>query len=85
MRPSKQRRAGEHGKGFAVVADEVRKLAEQVQFSVTDIATIVQRIQGETGNVTSALQTGYEEVKEEQHSSMKQMKHLKKFLMLLGI
>ena len=56
-------RAGEHGKGFAVVADEVRKLAEQVQFSVTDIATIVQRIQGETGNVTSALQTGYEEVK----------------------
>ncbi|WP_342441644.1 methyl-accepting chemotaxis protein [Lysinibacillus sp. FSL K6-0057] len=56
-------RAGEHGKGFAVVADEVRKLAEQVQFSVTDIATIVHRIQGETGNVTSALQTGYEEVK----------------------
>lgn len=56
-------RAGEHGKGFAVVADEVRKLAEQVQFSVTDIATIVQRIQGETGNVTSALQTGYEEVR----------------------
>lgn len=56
-------RAGEHGKGFAVVADEVRKLAEQVQFSVTDISTIVHRIQGETGNVTSALQSGYEEVK----------------------
>jgi len=56
-------RAGEHGKGFAVVADEVRKLAEQVQFSVTDISTIVSRIQGETGNVTSALQSGYEEVK----------------------
>jgi len=56
-------RAGQHGKGFAVVADEVRKLAEQVQFSVTDISTIVNRIQGETGTVTTALQTGYEEVK----------------------
>ncbi|MFJ7841377.1 methyl-accepting chemotaxis protein [Lysinibacillus sphaericus] len=56
-------RAGEHGKGFAVVADEVRKLAEQVQFSVTDISTIVHRIQSETGNVTNSLQSGYEEVK----------------------
>ncbi|MEK4230768.1 methyl-accepting chemotaxis protein [Solibacillus sp. FSL H8-0538] len=56
-------RAGEHGKGFAVVADEVRKLAEQVQFSVTDISTIVGRIQRDTSNVTSSLQSGYEEVK----------------------
>ncbi|MFJ7951705.1 methyl-accepting chemotaxis protein [Lysinibacillus sp. NPDC096418] len=56
-------RAGEQGKGFAVVADEVRKLAEQVSFSVTDISSIVARIQNETVGVTSSLQTGYEEVK----------------------
>ncbi|KOS68736.1 chemotaxis protein [Lysinibacillus contaminans] len=56
-------RAGEHGKGFAVVADEVRKLAEQVSFSVTDISSIVTRIQTETVGVTSSLQMGYEEVK----------------------
>lgn len=55
-------RAGEAGKGFAVVADEVRKLAEQVQHSVSDISSIVARIQGETQNVTKSLQTGYEEV-----------------------
>ncbi|MFJ7736297.1 methyl-accepting chemotaxis protein [Lysinibacillus sp. NPDC097287] len=56
-------RAGEQGKGFAVVADEVRKLAEQVSFSVTDITSIVARIQNETVGVTTSLQTGYEEVK----------------------
>lgn len=56
-------RAGEQGKGFAVVADEVRKLAEQVSLSVTDISSIVTRIQGETTNVTMSLQSGYEEVK----------------------
>ncbi|WP_274309793.1 methyl-accepting chemotaxis protein [Solibacillus daqui] len=56
-------RAGEQGKGFAVVADEVRKLAEQVSLSVTDISSIVTRIQSETTNVTMSLQTGYDEVK----------------------
>ncbi|MFJ7406293.1 MULTISPECIES: methyl-accepting chemotaxis protein [unclassified Lysinibacillus] len=56
-------RAGEQGKGFAVVADEVRKLAEQVSYSVTDISSIVTRIQNETVGVTASLQTGYEEVK----------------------
>ena len=56
-------RAGEHGKGFAVVADEVRKLAEQVQYSVSDISTIVDTIQNETSTVTSTLHSGYEEVR----------------------
>ncbi|ATP39889.1 hypothetical protein CSE16_07370 [Solibacillus sp. R5-41] len=56
-------RAGQQGKGFAVVADEVRKLAEQVSLSVTDISSIVTRIQSETINVTTSLQTGYDEVK----------------------
>ncbi|MFJ7734073.1 methyl-accepting chemotaxis protein [Lysinibacillus sp. NPDC097231] len=56
-------RAGEQGKGFAVVADEVKKLAEQVSFSVTDISSIVSRIQSETVGVTTSLQKGYAEVK----------------------
>ncbi|KFL43091.1 hypothetical protein CH76_08810 [Lysinibacillus sp. BF-4] len=56
-------RAGEQGKGFAVVADEVRKLAEQVSLSVTDISSIVTRIQDETADVTKSLHAGYEEVK----------------------
>lgn len=55
-------RAGEHGKGFSVVADEVRKLAEQVQHSIGDISSIVERIQQETSNVTLSLQDGYSEV-----------------------
>lgn len=55
-------RAGEYGKGFAVVADEVRKLAEQVSFSVNDISGIVKKIQDDTNQVTSSLQSGYEEV-----------------------
>ncbi|WP_188207035.1 methyl-accepting chemotaxis protein [Alkalibacillus aidingensis] len=57
-------RAGEHGKGFAVVADEVRKLAEQVSNSVGDITTIVDNIQSESKQVTTSLESGYQEVEE---------------------
>lgn len=57
-------RAGEHGKGFAVVADEVRKLAEQVGVSVTDITSIVDKIQKESTGVAKSLQGGYEDVEQ---------------------
>lgn len=55
-------RAGEAGKGFAVVADEVRKLAEQVTTSVSDISTIVDKIQVNTVKVSQSLENGYGEV-----------------------
>jgi len=55
-------RAGEHGKGFAVVADEVRNLAEEVSHSISDITAIVESIQEESSEVTSALLAGYKEV-----------------------
>ncbi|MCG3088691.1 methyl-accepting chemotaxis protein [Sporosarcina cyprini] len=55
-------RAGESGRGFSVVADEVRKLAEQVALSVSDISSIVSRIQHDTSQVTNTLKDGYSEV-----------------------
>lgn len=56
-------RAGDAGKGFAVVATEVRKLSEQVEEAVGDIATIIQGVEQEVGNVASSLTEGYAEVK----------------------
>lgn len=55
-------RAGDHGKGFAVVANEVRKLAEQVNFSVTEISTIVEKTQSEFDIVKTSLESGHTEI-----------------------
>lgn len=55
-------RAGEQGKGFAVVAEEVKKLAEQVADSVSEITTIVDRVQEGSSSAVKALETGYQRV-----------------------
>lgn len=55
-------RAGEEGKGFAVVAEEVKKLAEQVAASVSEITTIVGKVQEGSSSAVTALETGYHHV-----------------------
>lgn len=57
-------RAGEHGKGFAVVADEVRKLAEQSQQSSTQIAELIQEIQGDMTRSNQSINRVKADVKE---------------------
>lgn len=47
-------RAGEHGRGFAVVADEVRKLADESSKTVTDIQSIVERVQAAFDNLSNS-------------------------------
>ncbi|MBW4616201.1 MAG: GAF domain-containing protein [Desmonostoc vinosum HA7617-LM4] len=57
-------RAGEYGKGFAVVADEVRSLSRQSAAATIEIEKLVQEIQGETGEVAVAMETGIQQVVE---------------------
>lgn len=57
-------RAGEHGRGFAVVADEVRKLAEQSNASASQITSLIQEIQSDTGRAVISMDTVVKEVKE---------------------
>lgn len=57
-------RAGEQGRGFAVVADEVRKLAEQSNASASQITTLIQEIQHDTGRAVTSMDTVVKEVQD---------------------
>ncbi|KRM96879.1 methyl-accepting chemotaxis protein, HAMP-domain protein [Liquorilactobacillus aquaticus DSM 21051] len=43
--------AGESGKGFAVVASEIRKLSDQSKDSTKEIASIIEKIQGQSSQM----------------------------------
>ena len=57
-------RAGQYGRGFAVVADEVRSLARQSAAAAAEIEQFVQEIQTSTAEVSTAMETGIQQVAE---------------------
>lgn len=57
-------RAGQYGRGFAVVADEVRSLARQSADAANQIEQFVEEIQMSTAEVSTAMETGIQQVAE---------------------
>ena len=55
-------RAGESGRGFAVVADEVRKLADRTSQATTEISTVIDAIDRETGIAVERIGHGRAEM-----------------------
>ncbi len=70
-------RAGDAGRGFVVVADEVRKLAERTAKSTKEIASIIDRLQGESNEAEKAMKEAITEVEKGKESSGKSINSLK--------
>lgn len=80
-------RAGEYGKGFAVVADEVRKLAEQSKDAASEIAKMIELIQGASGTAVEAITTGENKIKEgmnKTNESLEVFQHIESAVVEVG-
>lgn len=49
-------RAGEMGRGFGVVAEEIRKLSHSSNENITQVNTILKRIQGRVTNIAESIE-----------------------------